>query len=94
MFINKEKIRKIIFLLFCSVVLTVTVSLTYYITFFEEAEMISNQEKLKKIEICNEDVDTSNTLENPTNFFFFKLITAFFAGGLLSDRLFIKLGVF
>ncbi len=83
-------IRNFVFAIFCFLILVVTLALTYYITFYDETKHI----KAKNEDNGDEDVSCSSIQHNFfIGTFFFKIISAFFAGGMLSDRLFIKLGV-
>lgn len=88
MFTNKKSIRNLVFCAFCLLILSLSIAITYYITFSEE-EYINKLEinKIESTELCQE----SNTA---TNTFYLKIVLAFFAGGIVSDRLYLKLGVF
>jgi uncharacterized membrane protein SpoIIM required for sporulation len=93
--LNKNKIvRNLIYVLFCILVLIVGTALTYYIGFYDE-NIKDNQ---KKIFNQNEaDLDYINCDEADEGFvfgsLFYKFSTAFLAGSLLSDKVFLKLGV-
>jgi hypothetical protein len=71
----------------------ISFTLTYYITFTSEEEEF-NKIGLVKSEI--KDGDDSCTGETANYFmysFMFKLMAAFFAGGMLSDGAYIKMGI-
>ena len=93
--LNKNKtVRNLIYVLFCILVLIVGTALTYYIGFYDE-NIIDNQ---KKIFNQNEaDLDHINCDEVDEGFIFgslfYKFSTAFLAGSLLSDKVFLKLGI-
>ncbi len=93
---NKNKVvRNITFILFCILVLIVGTALTYYIGFYEENFINDKTESLKN---SNEvELDDINCDEEDTGFvfgsLFYKFSTAFLAGSLLSDKVFLKLGV-
>ena len=90
--LNKNKIvRNVIFLLFCILILIVSSALTYYVAFFDET---------------NFKIDASQINENYENYdcedddytdliggLFYKFSAAFIAGSLLSDKVFLKLGL-
>ncbi len=63
-------------------------------TFYDEGKAI--EEHKKQVEKENEDVCIQNASTGTTYFIntlVFKLMGAFFAGGILSDGLFIKMGI-
>ncbi len=85
MFANKQIIRNIIFAVFCVLILCLSLVLLYYITIFDEKVEVT-------IEAIEEDMcEKSKNMSMTT--FIFKIICAFFAGGLVSDKLFLKLGI-
>jgi ABC-type methionine transport system permease subunit len=92
MFIEKQKIRKIIFMVFSMLVMTVSIGLIDCIWLtLKEIEYVGNDLNLHVIiEPCNNAV---NVFKNNPFWFCVKLIFAFIAGGLISDKIFIKLGV-
>jgi hypothetical protein len=63
--------------------------LVYYITFYEEKLLADKIEKFEETQQeCNKD--------QPSYFIYslcFKLMAAFFAGGILSDGLYIRMGI-
>jgi hypothetical protein len=85
MFTNKQFIRNVVFGVFCVLILCISLALVYYITLFDE-----------KVEIPVVEVDT-NLCDKSGNMllstFIIKIMAAFFAGGLVSDRLFLKIGI-
>jgi len=94
--LNKNKVvRNSIYILFCLLVLIVGSALTYYIGFFDENifekkfEILGNQNEA--------DIDELNCDEDDGGFIFgnliYKFATAFLAGSLLSDKVFLKLGI-
>ena len=98
MFKQKEFVRKFIFALFCVLILTLSFILTYYTTLYEEKEIvkdtaeigISNPEKISDdFDICQ----TENNMLYFTGSLMFKLLIAFFAGGVVSDGIFIRMGI-
>jgi hypothetical protein len=88
MFTNKQTLRNLVFSVFCVLILTISFALTYYITFSQE----ENYQKVEVIKIENKEIcqETYTVI----NSFYLKIVLAFFAGGIVSDRLFLKLGVF
>jgi hypothetical protein len=97
MFKSKQFVRNVIFCVFCILILVVSFALTYYITFYDEVY----EENLKKIQINKEEFakaqhdvcSNSNDTMYFMNSFYFKIMVAFFAGGFLSDRFFLKFGL-
>jgi hypothetical protein len=88
MFSKKQIVRNYIFGLFCALILILSVTLTYYVAFYDE-------EKAAKVVIEKQDEGCGNSSSTYfINSFIFKIMGAFFAGGMLSDGLFIKLGIF
>ena len=94
--LNKNKlVRNLTYVLFCILILIVGTALTYYIGFYEE-NIMDNQKEISKN--SNEpESDEINCDEDDTGFIFgslfYKFSTAFLAGSLLSDKVFLKLGV-
>lgn len=96
MFKNKQIVRNFIFAFFCALILLISFTLTYYVTFFDEGKAIEENQKQIEKENQNEDVCSNNAKTGTTYFInslMFKLMAAFFAGGILSDGLFIKMGI-
>jgi len=88
MFTNKQSLRNLVFCVFCLLIFSLSIALTYYITFSEEENLNKLEiNKIENTELCQESNITSNT-------FYLKIVLAFFAGGIVSDRLYLKLGVF
>ena len=85
MFTNKQLIRNFIFGVFCILILAISLVLTYYITFYDEK---TEQHSFQKEDEQCEKPDTI-----PITNFLFKIVCAFFAGGLVSDKLFLKIGI-
>lgn len=92
---NKNKVvRNLIYILFCLLILIVGTALTYYIGFYDEnivdqKEMLNNPTEAGLDDInCDED-DGGFVFGS----LFYKFSTAFLAGSLLSDKVFLKLGV-
>jgi uncharacterized membrane protein SpoIIM required for sporulation len=94
MFNKKQIVRNYIFALFSVLILVISFTLTYYITFYDEEKIIKENLKRKEIDLHNENSCDIINSEFFLNTFIFKLLGAFFAGGVLSDGLYIKLGVF
>ncbi len=66
----------------------ISVTLTYYITYYDD---LYN----KKVETNNSETNEICQQNNSIlNHVYIKIILAFFAGGIVSDRLFLKLSVF
>jgi hypothetical protein len=88
MFTNKDAVRKLIFGLFCSLIFLISIALTYHISILEGKDITHLTTPIKEENDCG----------NGQNFFvgsfYFKIMAAFFAGGMLSDRLFIRIGIF
>lgn len=94
--LNKNKIvRNLTYILFCTLILIVGTALTYYIGFYDE-NIIDNQKEIS-INSNQAELDEINCDEDDTGFvfgsLFYKFSTAFLAGSLLSDKVFLKLGV-
>ena len=85
MFANKQFIRNFIFGVFCVLILAISLVLTYYITFYDE----KIEQEIIKVE--EEQCKKPDTL--PMTAFLFKIVCAFFAGGLVSDKVFLKIGI-
>lgn len=89
MFTDKQLVRNAAFGVFCAMILFISCSLTYYVSFYDEEKHIVANLEIKQ--------DENDICGNQPNFiigtFFFKIMAAFFAGGVLSDRLFIKMGI-
>jgi len=94
MFNKKGLMRNLIFAVFCVLILMVTFALTYQIA-LEDKQMEMKSNKIKnenfeeKVESCNEACNVNYFIYS----FCFKMMAAFFAGGIISDGLFIKFGV-
>lgn len=93
---NKNKVvRNLIYILFCTLVLIVGTALTYYIGFYDENIMDNQKEMFKNPNGAElDDIDCDS--EDAGFIFgslFYKFSTAFLAGSLLSDKVFLKLGV-
>lgn len=88
MFTNKQTVRKFVFYVFCVLILMMSITLTYYMTFYEKEYNIKvEMNKNESFDICQE----NNSIFNHV---YTKIVLAFFAGGIVSDRIFLKLGVF
>jgi hypothetical protein len=84
MIINKTIVRNFIFALFALLTFSISMGLMYSLT-IESKNITFEQQTL-----CD-----GKGYVNITQFsFFLKLMLAFVAGGLVSDRLFMKIGVF
>merc|ERR1711976_693215 len=105
MFNKKQIIRNYVFAFFCALILLISVVLTYYISFYDEEKAVEEMkiENKESRAILHNEVDekcpngnsvTSVYVTYFINSFIFKLMGDFFAGGILSDGLFIKIGVF
>ncbi len=90
MFNKKQIVRNFIFGFFCALILLVTFSLTYYITFYEKEQ--------PKVHTTYENGYESKCEHNRGDYFinsiYFKLMAAFFAGGIISEGLWLKVGIF
>lgn len=90
MFNKKQIVRNYIYAAFCVLILMISVILMYYISFYEEK---LNADKVGTTEI---EQDKGCNKETPNYFIYslcFKLMAAFFAGGILSDGIYIKMGI-
>ena len=93
--LNKNKIvRNVIFLLFCVLILIVSSALTYYVAFYDESnfkidEISSGSTTENYEEYDCEDDDYTDLIGG----LFYKFSAAFIAGSLLSDKVFLKLGL-
>jgi hypothetical protein len=85
MFANKQFIRNFIFGVFCVLILCISLALVYYITLFDE------KSEVPIVETDEEKCEKSENMLIST--FILKIIGAFFAGGLVSDRIFLKIGI-
>ena len=85
MFTNKQSLRKIVFCLFCVLIFLISIAFTYYVTFYDAN--FDTKEKIDVEKLCD---DRNSILDN----MYLKIIVAFFAGGIVSDKLFLKLAVF
>jgi hypothetical protein len=89
MFNKKQIIRNYVYAAFCALILLISFTLVYYITFYEEKLLADKIEKFEETpQECNKD--------QPSYFIYslcFKLMAAFFAGGILSDGLYIRMGI-
>ena len=87
MFDKLQLVRKIVLLAYC-LLISVFVCYFVYLLSFEEIEMNK---------IAEEHIQDQNVCEPPSSnvfgSFFFKCFLAFFAGGLVSDKIFLKAGV-
>jgi len=98
MFNKKQIVRNFIFSLFCVLILVLSFTLTYYVTFYNEEKVI-DLAKNKNIQNLNQNEDLQLCDGSNINYtyfinsFLFKLMGAFFAGGILSDGMFIKMGI-
>lgn len=81
MFVNHNQIRTVIFFFFSILIITMSLYLTYLITYFKEDDIVNEQE-------------TNNDCNNMMNYIdlAIKATLAFCAGGILSDLKWIKLG--
>lgn len=99
MFYKKDHIRTYIFIAFCIAVTAVSFMITYYTVYEEKMNLDSglrnehehNAELNTKVE--NEECSLKEG-DLFTNSFWFKMSSAFIAGGLLSDKIFLKFGIF
>ena len=83
-------IRNLIFGVFCVLILIVSFTMTYYMS-LEEKE---NEVKVMEFEEIEKDSECNNAKGNYLMYSFcFKLFAAFFAGGIFSDGVFIRMGV-
>ncbi len=92
MFNNKQIVRNFIFAFFCALILLITFSLTYYVSYYEQEQpRLENKLENEKSEnpICE-----SNRGGYFINSIYFKLMAAFFAGGVISEGLWLKIGIF
>ena len=93
--LNKNKIvRNVVFLLFCVLILIVSSALTYYVAFYDESnfkidEIASTQNGANFEDHDCEDDDYTDLIGS----LFYKFSAAFLAGSLLSDKVFLKLGI-
>jgi hypothetical protein len=88
MFINKQTVRNFVFCVFSVLILMLSVTLTYYITFYEiENDKNVEVNKRNTNDVCQENNSIFNHI-------YMKIVLAFFAGGIVSDRIFLKMGVF
>jgi hypothetical protein len=90
MFNKKQIVRNFIFGFFCALILLVSLSLTYYISFYE------NEEMGPKIQNENDKEPICETIRGRyfINSIYFKLMAAFFAGGVLAEGIWFRVGVF
>jgi len=88
MFTNKQTARKFVFCVFSVFILWLSITITYYMTFYEieyDKEIDVNKNETKNL--CHENNSIFNHI-------YTKIVLAFFAGGIVSDRIFLKMGVF
>ena len=92
--LNKNKIvRNVIFLLFCILILIVSSALTYYVAFFDETNF-KIDENFSSLPNENYDYDCEDDgYTDLIGGLFYKFSAAFIAGSLLSDKVFLKLGL-
>ena len=88
MHIQKQLIRQYIFVLFAILILWISCVLVYHITLSEETGNEKTNSQNEK-DICTN--NTSNVFIYIS--FCYKLIGAFFAGSIISDKTFLKFGV-
>ena len=93
MFNKKQIFRNFIFALFGVLILMISIILMYYVAFYDK-----EYEMEKSIVFNKSNTDTIQECKTSEGNYFiytfvFKLMVAFFAGGILSDGLYIKLGV-
>jgi hypothetical protein len=96
MFNKKQLIRNFIFAAFCVLILMVSFMLTYYITFYPEEQVDNDNDNFKTVGPQQNKECESSSSSSIGRFIqsgILKLLAAFFAGGMLSDGIFFKLGV-
>jgi len=93
MFNKKQIVRNVIYAIFCALILMISFTLTYYITYYEINEESKEVHNLKHVEIEDEKGCNNEKVSYFIYSLCFKLMAAFFAGGILSDGLYIRLGV-
>jgi hypothetical protein len=74
-----------VFCVFCVLIISISIAFTYYATFYDAN--LDTKEKIGVTELCD---DSNSILDS----MYTKIIVAFFAGGIVSDKLFLKLAVF
>ena len=97
MFNKKAMMRNLIFAVFCVLILMVTFALAYQIALEDKeielkvktAQSLKNEDLNDKEKSCSEGGHVNYFIYS----FCFKMMAAFFAGGIISDGLFIKFGV-
>lgn len=93
--LNKNKVvRNLIYVLFCILIMIVGTALTYYIGFYDENIIENEKDSYNSNEVNLEDINCDEIDEGFVfGSLFYKFSTAFLAGSLLSDKVFLKLGV-
>ena len=89
MFDKLQFVRKSILLAYCLLISVFVCYFVYLLSFMEENDL----NKIADEHINEKENNVCEPISNVFGSFFFKCFLAFFAGGLVSDKVFLKAGV-
>lgn len=89
MFNKKQIVRNYVFGFFCGLILLISLSLTYYISYYEKEELGTEKIQNESKSMCGD-----HRVDYFIYSIYFKLATAFFAGGVFAEGLWHKIAIF